>query len=91
MRSAEAPKNVSIAVVPNPASDEATLIYKLAENTTGQLILYDALGKEVARHALGADMRRYYFSTASLARGAYHYRVLEEDGVLGEGKLTIVR
>jgi hypothetical protein len=91
VRSSEVPKNASITIVPNPASDEATLNYQLAENSSGQLILYDAVGKEVARHALGPDMQRFHFSTASLARGAYHYRVLEGESVLGVGKLTIVR
>ncbi len=79
-----------VLVMPNPANDEATLVYQFDEGRTGFLVLQDALGKEVLRHALTADINRFQFSTAGLAPGAYHYAVLEGDGLLGEGKLVVV-
>jgi hypothetical protein len=61
----------------------------LAENSTGHLVIHDALGKEVMRHRLSTDMQRFHFSTADVAPGVYHYLVLENDAILGEGKLAI--
>ena len=89
MRSAEAPKNVGIAVVPNPAGDEATLTYTLAEGSEGFLLLYDAIGKQVIRYRLGTDMTRFTFNTSDLAPGAYHYLVEVDGASIGDGKLMI--
>ncbi len=79
-----------VRVLPNPANEEATLVYRFEEGHTGYLVLQDALGKEVLCHALTADITRFNFSTAGLAPGAYHYAVLEGAGLLGEGKLVVV-
>lgn len=79
-----------IGILPNPASDEATLVYSLNEGTTGHLMLYDALGQEVQRYPLSTDAQRFYFSTTELAPGAYHYVVRENHAILGEGKLVVV-
>ena len=49
------------------------------------------MGKEVLRLPFSDAVQRFYFSTAALAPGAYHYLVLEGQAPMGEGKLTIVR
>lgn len=91
VRSMEQADTRTVQVMPNPAADGATLVYQLTEGSTGTLLMHDAVGKEVLRLALNSGMQRFYFSTATLAPGAYHYLVLEGQAKLGEGKLTIVR
>lgn len=81
----------TVNVIPNPASNEATLVLTMEQETPGMLIIFDALGAEVARHTVPAGSQRHAFSTATLAPALYHYKVLVADGVIGDGKLTIVR
>jgi len=81
----------AVSVIPNPASDEATLVLTMEQETPGMLIIFDALGAEVARHTVPAGSQRHAFSTVALAPALYHYKVLMADSVIGNGKLTIVR
>ena len=89
MRSAEQPSSANVAILPNPACDEATLVYTLAEGSEGFLLLYDAIGKQVIRYRLGTDMTRFTFNTSDLAPGAYHYLVEVDGASIGDGKLMI--
>jgi len=80
-----------VAVVPNPASDEATLVLDRELEGPGTFVVYDAVGAEVMRQAVPIEMPRMAFSTASLAPALYHYQVRGPSGIIGVGKLTIVR
>lgn len=51
----------------------------------------DPARQEVARHTVPAGSQRHAFNTAALAPALYHYKVLVGDGLIGDGKLTIVR
>lgn len=86
----EPPMN-STAVIPNPASNEATLVLERPLEEAGMFVVYDALGSELMRHPLPMEMGRLVFNTASLAPGPYHYQVWGALGIVGGGMLTIVR
>gem|GEM_PF-3325567 len=90
MRLAEQAPSV-VSVVPNPASDEATLVLTRTLAEQGVLMAYNAVGEEVMRVAIPMDTPRMTFNTSSLAPALYYYKVLLRTGVLGNGKLTIVR
>ncbi len=81
----------AVSVVPNPTSDEATLILARPLEGSSTLIAYNAVGKEVLRMIIPAETLRTVFNTSTLAPGVYHYALLSQDGTLGYGKLTIVR
>jgi hypothetical protein len=81
----------SVGVVPNPATDEASLVLIEEWDAPGVFIVYDALGAEVFRHVIPAHTLRFAFSTASLAPAIFHYRVRSPSGVESNGKLSIVR
>lgn len=81
----------AITVIPNPAVDEATLVLEHALDAPSTFIVFDALGAVVLQQALPAEMLRIDFSTALIAPALYHYEVRGPSGVLGTGKLTIVR
>ncbi len=81
----------TITVVPNPAADEATLVLDRELDEPGSFVIYDAVGAEVMRQVVPIEMPRMAFSTASLAPALYHYQVRGPSGVVGVGKLTIVR
>ncbi len=80
-----------VSVVPNPASDEATLVLDHNLKEPFVFVVFDALGTEVLRHALPTERSRFAFSTASLAPALYHYQVRGPSGTIGDGKITIVR
>ncbi len=86
-----APKPNAVAVIPSPAVNEATLV--LTDRLDGPIafVLYDALGAEAMRLTIPAETPRFSFSTTSLPPALYHYDVRGQSGVVGNGKLTIVR
>ena len=84
-------KATASKVIPNPAGDQATLVLDQALEAAGAFVVYDAIGTEVMRWAVPIGSPRVDFSTARLAPAMYHYRVYGSLGVLGDGKLTIVR
>jgi hypothetical protein len=84
-------RTAALSVVPNPAIDEALLVLGMQLEGQGVFILFDAMGAEVLRYTIPADMPRFAFSTASLAPALYLYQVRGQSGVIGKGKLTIVR
>ncbi|MBL7939571.1 MAG: hypothetical protein JNL43_09445 [Flavobacteriales bacterium] len=90
-KSLEPAATAQVSIQPNPACDAATLLYTMAADTYGTLIIYDALGKVAQRHSLSADRERYQFSVAALHQGAYHYVVSSGAEQIGTGRLVIVR
>jgi len=85
------PSPNSVSVIPNPASDEAVLALTHTLDEPGMFILYDAVGAEVMRYTVPMDMPRVAFNIASLSPALYHYQVRGPSGVIGNGKLTVVR
>lgn len=80
-----------IVVVPNPAGEEAALVLSRALYEPGRLLVYNALGAEVLRVVIPAEVKRATFATSCLAPGLYQYKMVVQTGALGNGKLTIVR
>ena len=83
-------EKIALRVIPNPASDEATLMLDRTLDAPGVFIVYDAVGAEVMRHTVPIEIPRLAFSTASLAPALYHYQVRGPSGIIGGGKLTII-
>lgn len=81
----------AVSVVPNPSVDEAALVLARTLEQTGSFVLYDALGAEVLRFVVPKDQFRIPFSTAALVPALYHYQVRGSVGIVGEGKLSIIR
>jgi hypothetical protein len=80
-----------MSVIPNPANNEATLVLTEALDEPGTFVVFDALGAEVLRYQVPIETLRYTMNTEALAPAMYHYRVLGPTGLVGAGKLTIVR
>ena len=81
----------TIGVVPNPARDGATLVLGEPLEEGGVFILFNSVGVEVMRLDVPAKEPRMSFGTSRLATGVYHYRVLSPMGLVGNGRLSIVR
>ncbi len=81
----------AITVVPNPATDHASLVLDESWDAPGVFIVYDAMGAEVMRAEVPAYTPRWEFSTVALAPAMYHYRVRGPSGKVSDGKLSIIR
>ncbi|MBK9598607.1 MAG: hypothetical protein IPO60_09915 [Flavobacteriales bacterium] len=81
----------TIGVVPNPARDGATLVLGKPLEEPGVFILFNSVGKEVMRLNVPAEDYHMSFATSGLATGVYHYRVVTDLGLVGNGRLSIVR
>lgn len=86
-----APEENGVAVVPNPARDQAVLVLGQPLDQAGLLVLYDLAGKEVMRVDIPEAEPRTEFNTGTLASGLYQYRVQSGNAMVGHGKLAIVR
>ena len=81
----------TMGVVPNPARDGATLVLGKPLDEAGTFILFNAVGEVVMRLDVPAEEYRMSFATSGLATGVYHYRVVNLTGLVGNGRLSIVR
>lgn len=86
-----APEENGVAVVPNPARDQAVLVLGQPLDQVGLLVLYDLAGKEVMRVDIPKGEPRTEFTTGALASGLYQYRVESGGAMVGHGKLAITR
>jgi len=78
-------------MIPNPAHDQATLVLPVPLAEQAWLVLTNALGAEVLRSVVPVQTLRWSMNTELLAPAMYQYQVRGPSGLLGFGKLTIVR
>ena len=84
-----APEASGVAVVPNPARDQAALVLGRPLEQPGLLLVFDLAGKQVLQVILPEGEPRTEFSTGALASGLYQYRVESDGTAIGHGKLAI--
>lgn len=80
-----------VGVVPNPAKDQATLMLSEQLNAPAVFVIFNSMGSEMMRFGLPVETMQYEFSTGALSPALYHYQVRGPSGLIGRGKLTIIR
>ena len=90
-KSLKAPQESSISMVPNPAGDMVTLLLQTPFEQGGQVVFYSAVGASVLNLRIPADQQSTVINTSVLAPGLYHYTVISDGTVQGDGKLSIAR
>lgn len=83
--------NENIKLYPNPASENVTLQYQLANNENGILILFDILGREVKRILLSNKKETVMINVHDLQQGVYTYQYVVNDIQRSTGKLIIAK
>ena len=81
------------AAYPNPFNPTAEIGFDLPEASNVRLVVYDVMGREVARLAdglMGAGSHRVRFEAAGLPSGVYLYR-LEAGAFAQTERMTLVK
>jgi uncharacterized repeat protein (TIGR01451 family) len=82
-------KNGSVGVYPNPFSDQTTFVIRSDKtNETYSFEMTDMLGRNV-RTAKNISEKQFSISRNELQSGMYFYKITNENGVVGTGKLII--
>jgi uncharacterized repeat protein (TIGR01451 family) len=82
------------SVYPNPFENSATITYQLPESTWVRLILYDVMGREVARLVDGhvdAGTHAASVNADGLASGTYIVRLSAGQGFTQTSRITVLR
>ena len=81
--------NLKANLFPNPATENFTLtISGLKENATAEVVILNALGKEMQQFKIKKD-QPLFLDTKNLAVGSYLYKVIETKGSLLTGKFLV--
>ncbi|MFN3876169.1 MAG: hypothetical protein ACK4L7_09695 [Flavobacteriales bacterium] len=85
------PNMMLATIMPNPATERATLLVEPPLKAGGMLVLYNAQGAVALQRNLSNDATRLDFSIAELAPALYHFVVRTVHGDVAQGKLAIAR
>ena len=80
-----------LAAYPNPAAVPATLAFALAAPAEATVVVYDALGREVARPIDGPVSGAVTARLPALPAGLYVARLTTADGREESVRLTVIR
>jgi hypothetical protein len=81
----------SISIFPNPASDQLFLEYDLAEVSEAKFTIYDIAGKTLYEKVLKGGKQTEEIVGLALANGVYLYRIVSDNVILKQSKLTIIK
>lgn len=80
------------APYPNPTQGSITLPYSLPNGTTtGEMIIYDMMGREVKRYSITNTFSSLVLETSELAAGAYSYSIQTTFGISPGNKFSVVQ
>ena len=76
---------------PNPFHTDTRIRYYLPAGLTGEIVIYDNLGRELARSAAEEGVNFYRVSGGQLARGTYRYALIVEGTVVDSKQMVLTR
>lgn len=81
-----------VTLYPNPANQEATLLFESKHAKSAYLSLYDMQGRKVIQlqHNANVGLNAWKINTSLLSNGTYHVLLQMDDDILKE-KMTIIR
>ncbi|MBU0764204.1 MAG: T9SS type A sorting domain-containing protein, partial [Bacteroidetes bacterium] len=83
------PSDVVINVYPNPSNTLVTFeLIDYSAKEPYRFELFDSFGKEVSS-IFNLQENKFQISTDILRKGIYHYRIHNNDNIIGKGKLVV--
>ena len=80
----------SVALFPNPTSGKATILYHLSAEK-GILEISSSIGQVLQSYVVSAENTLFEFDTNDLMNGIYQYRLFDDDVLIGQGKMVILK
>lgn len=80
----------TFSVSPNPASGSALFQYDLSFYNKAELFICDALGR-TKKYILDTNQKNQKINTSELANGIYYCRLIADDLLIGDIKLSIIK
>ena len=81
----------SFRMFPNPAFDQITVNYQIAEDQRAYLLIRNSLGQALQEFTLDGKKREINFNIQALMNGIYTVQLILEGQVSHQGKLVILR
>lgn len=78
-----------LRIYPDPASDEATVCYRLRDGKNSRLILCDMTGKKLSEQLITLPEGTISISVSGLSSGIYFYSLVQEGRVVAIKKLAV--
>lgn len=78
-----------VVVYPNPSNGEMQLNYELPAGASGEFILFDMAGKQLASYTMTEGATALSISEPSLSNGLYVYKILVNGTEFSTGKISI--
>ena len=78
-------------VFPNPANEFVNLIIPQSSFETGEILIFDVLGKKVFDFTLSPSKQKYTFDTSHFDDGVYFYQIWIDGQSIASDKLNIFR
>jgi hypothetical protein len=79
-----------VRMYPNPTNGKVTLIYSL-NNPKGKLELFNSLGTLIRVQELNNKKTKLIFDVSGVANSVLYYRVMDDETIIGQGKLVIIK
>ncbi len=83
--------SVNLFISPNPNDGYMQVEYKIAENETGVLEIYDILGNELLSYPLFEGQNTFNISASSLNQGFYFYRAIAGNKQIAADKIVVIK
>ncbi|MEO6305341.1 MAG: T9SS type A sorting domain-containing protein, partial [Bacteroidia bacterium] len=84
--------DVLLTAIPNPATSEVTIGYKLPDNAlTGQLKVIDITGRVLYQTDVVASLKSIYINTNNWVQGMYYYSLIVNNRVVGTKPVIITK
>lgn len=80
-----------VRIIPNPNDGNMQVVYKIAENETGVLEIYDLLGKKILQKELVGGYNLIAISESTLNRGIYYYRAILNGKQIASDKIVVIK
>jgi hypothetical protein len=79
--------NIKLSAYPNPASNNVVVNYSIPKN--GSLVMYDLVGKEVAKYSLTKNEKKLNINVNNFKSGVYFYAVMIDNKALKTERLIV--
>jgi len=80
-----------ISVYPNPAQDKLNVIATLPTGSTGEVNIYNEIGKKIITLSLKEGENKLEVNLSNISAGIYYYKIFVDKQIVKSDKLVIIK